>query len=69
MKSTETLAPQELALDKVIAAGLALPYINNTLTTHKIVMLPQSRKMRVAFDNAFAGKRALHELDTTALFA
>ncbi|MCE5316774.1 MAG: C45 family autoproteolytic acyltransferase/hydrolase [Parachlamydia sp.] len=67
-EAKETLTPQELSMDKVIAAGLALPYINNTLTTHKVVMLPQSRKMRVAFDNAFAGKRPLHDLDTAALF-
>lgn len=66
-EARQTLAPQELAVDKLIAAGLALPYINNPLTTHKVVMLPQSRKMSVAFDNAFAGKRSLLEIDTSPL--
>lgn len=64
-----TLHPQELAMDKVIAEDLALPYINNPLTTHKVVMIPQSKKVRVAFDNTFAGKRPLQELDMTLLFA
>ena len=52
---------------RIVTAGLALPFVNNRFTAHKIVMLPQSKKMRVAFDNAYAGARALHELDTRTL--
>lgn len=47
---------------------LSLPFVNNWITTHSIVMEPQNRRFRVAFDNAFAGKAPLHEVPTQNLF-
>ena len=47
---------------------LSLPFVNNWITTHRIVMEPQTARFRVAFDNAFAGKACLHEVPTQNLF-
>lgn len=49
--------------------ALALPYINNFLSTHKVVMQPQERKMQVAFDNAFAGSHPLQTVPTDQMFS
>ncbi|MBY0529703.1 MAG: hypothetical protein K2P51_05885 [Rhabdochlamydiaceae bacterium] len=46
---------------------LSLPYVNNWLTTHRVVMEPKTRSFRVAFDNAFAGKAPLHEVPSLRL--
>lgn len=54
---------QELA-----AAALALPIVNNNLTTHTVVMQPSSKKMKVAFDNAYSASAELQEVDTAKLF-
>jgi hypothetical protein len=62
------LAPSDVEQRKLVEASLSLKPVNNTLTTHKVVMHPQSRKMKVAFDNAFAGKATLHKLKTTSFF-
>lgn len=55
----KSVAPEDLSIESIVAAGLALPYVNNSITTHKVVMKPRSKKMQVAFDNAYAGNRAL----------
>jgi hypothetical protein len=47
---------------------LALPFFNNWITTHRVVMEPQRGRFRVAFDNAFAGNAPLHEVPTQRLF-
>lgn len=39
---------------------LALPIVNNAITTHRVVMEPKTRTLRVAFDNAYAGNAPLH---------
>lgn len=49
--------------------ALALPYVNNWLTTHRVMMEPGKKSMRVAFDNAFAGKAPLHTVPIATLFA
>ncbi len=49
--------------------ALALPYVNNLYTTHSVVMTPKTGAIKVAFDNAYAGKEALHNVSTAALFA
>jgi len=49
--------------------ALALPYVNNSLTTHRVEMTPKTRTFKVAFDNAFAGKVDLHNVATAPLFA
>jgi hypothetical protein len=54
--------------NKLIEDALSLPFVNNWITTHRVVMEPQSRRVRVAFDNAFAGKAPLHEISTQRLF-
>lgn len=53
---------------KLVAHGLSLPYVNNSLTTHKVLMQPGSRKMSLCFDNAFAGKGTLHPVNMDELF-
>ena len=47
---------------------LSLPFVNNGMTTHRVVMEPNTKRFRVAFDNAFAGKAPLHEVSTQKLF-
>jgi hypothetical protein len=47
---------------------LSLPFVNNWITTHRVVMEPQTGRFRVAFDNAFAGKAPLHDVSTQRLF-
>jgi hypothetical protein len=61
------LSPQELERGKLVRASLALPYVNNMMTTHKVVMCPLTKRVQVAFDNSFAGNAALQELDTSEL--
>jgi hypothetical protein len=53
---------------KLVAHGLSLPFVNNELTTHKVVMQPELGTMKVAFNNAWAGKDPLHEVRTRELF-
>lgn len=52
----------------LVRESLTLPYVNNMITTHKVVMCPQSKRMQVAFDNAYCGEVPLHEVDTAVLF-
>lgn len=52
----------------VVEYSLKLPFVNNSLSTHKVMMFPQSKKMKVAFNNHFAGKSLLQEVDTKGLF-
>ncbi|MBI5272604.1 MAG: hypothetical protein HY861_01305 [Chlamydiia bacterium] len=47
---------------------LSVPYVNNWSTMHKVVMEPQTKTLRVAFDNAFASRAPLHTVPTHALF-
>jgi Acyl-coenzyme A:6-aminopenicillanic acid acyl-transferase len=54
--------------NRPLEEALALPYVNNWLTTHRVVMEPKTRTFKVAFDNAFAGKRNLHAVPTQKLF-
>lgn len=48
--------------------ALSLPFVNNWLTTHRVVMEPRNCTMRVAFDNAFAGNAPLHTIPLEKLF-
>lgn len=48
--------------------ALSLLFVNNWITTHRVVMEPQTGTFKVAFDNAFAGKAALHAVPTQRLF-
>lgn len=68
LKAKEALSPQELSISKLVQASLSLPYVNNIITSHRVVMNPRLRKIQVAFDNAFAGQADLHELDVQPLF-
>jgi hypothetical protein len=46
---------------------LALPFVNNLITTHRVVMEPAKKRMLVAFDNALAGQAPLHTVPTQQL--
>lgn len=48
--------------DQQLEEALALPFVNNWETMHRIVMEPRNGIFKVAFDNAFAGKAPLHTL-------
>ena len=54
--------------DKPLEEALSLPYVNNWITTHRVVMEPNKQRFRVAFDNAFAGKAPLQDVSTENLF-
>lgn len=47
--------------------ALTLPYVNNWITTHRVVMKPQDQVFQVAFDNAFAGSAPLQTVSTENL--
>lgn len=47
---------------------LSLPFVNNEGTMHKVLMHPRTRTFKVALDNTFAGKAALHSVPTERLF-
>jgi hypothetical protein len=49
--------------ERILEAAFSLPYVNNDLTIQTVIMQPRLRKMKVAFDNAFAGGRKLHQVD------
>ncbi len=51
-----------------IRETLELPYVNNWETTQRVLMRPGSKKFKVAFDNAFAGRIPLHRVNTKKLF-
>lgn len=68
-QAQDSIAEDQFSHAKLVEASLALPYVNNSITTHKIVMYPQSKKVQLAVDNAFAGQAKLHTLDTTTLLA
>lgn len=42
--------------------ALALPFVNNWLTTHRALLIPKTKTIKVAFDNAFAGRASFHSL-------
>lgn len=50
--------------NRPLEEALSLPLVNNWLTTHRVVMEPRSKSMRVAFDNAFAGRIPLQVIKT-----
>jgi hypothetical protein len=54
--------------NRPLEEALSLPFVNNLGTTHRVVMEPQTRRFRVAFDNSFAGKAPLQEVSASALF-
>ena len=60
-------SPENLERGKLVRGSLTLPYVNNHVTTHKVVMCPLTKRIQIAFDNAFAGKASLKELDTIDL--
>lgn len=53
---------------KLVEASLTLPHVNNSITTHTVVMYPQAMKMKAAFDNAYSAKAPLREIDLEPLF-
>ena len=55
--------------NRPLEEALSLPFVNNWLTTHRVVMEPKSRTLRVAFDNAFAGHAPLHSVPTERLLS
>lgn len=65
----KNIAADQIKRAKLVEASLGLPFVDNRITTHKVVMYPESKRMRLAFDNAFAGQAELQELDTEPLFS
>lgn len=55
---------QGRSLEKV----LSLPFVNNWITTHRVLMQPRAGRFSVAFDNAFAGMAPLHSISVERLF-
>lgn len=52
---------------EILKLSQSIPWVNNHLTTHRVLMGHQT--LEVAFDNAWAGERALHSVDLRNLFA
>lgn len=64
----ENITQNEIKKAELVEASLALPHVCYDLTVHRVVMLPENKKIKVAFDNAFAGNVKLREVDTSGLF-
>ncbi len=62
------IAPSELIKNQIIKAAMKLPFVNNILTSHTIIMQPGSKRIEVAFDNAYSAKNNLHMLEKKDLF-
>lgn len=65
----EQVTAEELKKDKLVEASLALKHVNTSITTHTVMMYPQSLKMKAAFDNTFSASRPLQEIDLQPMFA
>ena len=52
---------------RALEEALALPFTNNSLTTHRVVMEPKTKTFKVAFDDEFAGEIPLHQVATQSL--
>ncbi len=65
----EKAREEELPKSEKITRSLSLPYVNNGLTTHSVVMKPETRSIEVSFNNAFAAKYPRHKLSTNELFS
>ncbi|HXF29230.1 MAG TPA: hypothetical protein VN457_05220, partial [Chlamydiales bacterium] len=64
-----TGAAPTMSRGQLLEQSLEMPYVNNHLTTHKVVAIPRQRRLRVALNNGFAGQDRLHEVDTRPLLA
>jgi hypothetical protein len=64
----EKIDPAEVKKRELVTHALSLPYVNNFLSTHKVLMQPSLGRMGVAFDDSFAGGRPLHWLTREELF-
>lgn len=62
-------AAEKRPKSKTIRHSLALPHVNNWLTTHSVIMNPESRTMEVSFNNAFAAKHPRRKVATEELFS
>ncbi len=45
-----------------VEGALKVPLVNNHETVHHVLMYPCDRKMKVVFDNAYAGDKSMHSL-------
>lgn len=73
-KARETLIQQYLQENShiqkprdVLEHSQSIPWVNNHLTTHRVLL--GSKTLEVAFDNAWAGDRALHSLNLSEIFS
>jgi hypothetical protein len=67
--AVDALESDQIENAKLVQASLSLPFVDNSITTHKVVMYPQSKRIQLAVDNAFAGRAELQELNTEFLFS
>lgn len=58
----------EVDREKLIAASLRLPKINNYETIHTILMEPTTRTFKASFDDSFSAHTPLHTIPTHRLF-
>lgn len=61
-KIKSELPSEAIDKKKLLEYSLSLPHVNNEETTHKILMIPSTRTMKVAFNNEYAGGDKLHEV-------
>ncbi|NGX56663.1 MAG: hypothetical protein K1060chlam5_00906 [Candidatus Anoxychlamydiales bacterium] len=54
--------------EEVIKECLQLPYVNNILSAHRIVMIPEDRSIELSFDTAYAGTQPMQKLTRADLF-
>lgn len=52
----KTIASKEYRSTPILKNALRLPFVNNLLTAHSMILHPKKRTIEVAFDNAYASK-------------
>jgi hypothetical protein len=55
-EATKSIGQQPLDRGALAAYSLKLPYVNNVITAHTVIMHPRDRQIAVSFDNAFSAK-------------
>jgi len=55
------IAPEDFHITPLLKKALKLPFVNNLITAHSMVMHPKKRTIEVTFDNAYASKNR-HQL-------
>jgi hypothetical protein len=67
-EAQKSIHPDGLDLGALAEYSLSLPFVNNVIATHTVVMKPRELELAVAFDNAFSGSKKVQRVSAQRLF-